>query len=117
MSNRTWACVPCCKSYRRVQSVAAVACPHCHEPCEYLDWKMRVPSPRKVKEWEGFWVAYRAEQALLATHRRGELREAVVLRLLGMAPRERKSPDQALQPTAGTGKFPGACGSPGGRRG
>ena len=84
MSNRTWTCVPCRKSYRRVQSLEAVACPHCHRSCEYVHWKMRVPSPRRLKEWEAFWAAYRAEKALLAAHHRGELREAVELPLLRM---------------------------------
>jgi DNA-directed RNA polymerase subunit RPC12/RpoP len=84
VSNRTWTCVPCRKSFRRDQSVAAVACPHCHQPCEYVHWKMRVPSPRRVKEWEAFWAAYRAEKALLAAHHRGELRELVELPLLNM---------------------------------
>jgi hypothetical protein len=45
---------------------------------------MRVPSPRKVKDWEAFWTAYRSEKALLAEHRRGTLRESVKLPLLNM---------------------------------
>lgn len=74
MSNRTWTCVPCRKSYRRVQSVETVACPHRHQSCESVHWKMRVPSPRRTKEWKAFWVAYRAEKAQLAAHNCGELR-------------------------------------------
>ena len=85
MSNRTWTCVPCRQSFRRVQTVAAVACPHCHGPCEYVHQKIRVPSPRRVKVWAAFWAAYRAEKALLAAHHRGELRAAVELPLLRMA--------------------------------
>lgn len=84
MSNRTWTCVSCRKSYRRVQTVTAVACPHCHQPCEYVHWKMRVPSPRRPKEWDEFWARYRAEKSLLAAHERGELAEAVELPLLNM---------------------------------
>ena len=84
MSNRTWTCVPCRKSYRRVQSVTAVECPHCHRPCEYVHWKMRVPSPRRAKQWDEFWAKYRAEKALLDAFSRGELRESVRLELLNM---------------------------------
>lgn len=84
MSNRTWACVSCRKSFRRDQSVPAVACPHCHQVCEAVHTKMRVPSPRRVKAWDAFWDAYRAEKALLAAHSRGELREKVNLPLLNM---------------------------------
>lgn len=84
MSNRTWACVPCRKSYRRAQSVEAVVCAECHQPCEAVPWKLRVPSPRRDKEWEAFWAAYRAEKALLEAYRRGELRETLTLPLLNM---------------------------------
>ena len=84
MSNRTWVCVPCRKSFRRVQTITAVECPQCHLPCEYVHWKMRVPSPRRAKTWDEFWVKYRAEKALLAAFRRGELRESTRLELLNM---------------------------------
>jgi hypothetical protein len=77
MSNRTWTCVPCRKSFRRLSTVIALACPHCHQPCEYVHLKIRVPSPRRVKEWTAFWAAYRAEKALLDASYRGELRETV----------------------------------------
>jgi len=43
-----------------------------------------VPSPRRVKEWEAFWAAYRAEKAVLAAYHRGELRETVELPLLNL---------------------------------
>ncbi|WP_302120729.1 hypothetical protein [Allorhodopirellula heiligendammensis] len=66
MSNRTWACIPCGKTYRRNQTVTNLPCPQCGAPCEYVHWKMRVPSPRNVKKWLAFWRQYRAEKQILA---------------------------------------------------
>ena len=82
MSNRTWACVQCRKSYRRVQTISSVACPECHQSCEQVEWKMRIPSPDNHKEWGEFWSAYRAEKALEAAYLQGELHESVYLPLL-----------------------------------
>ena len=66
MSNRTWACIECGKTYRRDQSyVGTVRCALCGKECEYVHWKMRVPSPRKQKEWKRFWSLYRREKAEL----------------------------------------------------
>lgn len=45
---------------------------------------MRVPSPRRKKEWDKFWTKYRAEKALLDAFNRRELRESVTLELLNM---------------------------------
>ena len=82
MSNRTWTCVRCRKSYRRVQAITAVACSTCHGPCEYVHSKIRVPSPKRVKAWDEFWAKYLAEKVQLATYHRGELRQGVTLELL-----------------------------------
>lgn len=84
MSQRTWVCVPCGKSYRRGQGAEHVLCPHCHGPCEYVHWKMHIPSPRQRKAWNAFWAKYRAEKDLLDAFNRGELRESVTLELLNM---------------------------------
>jgi DNA-directed RNA polymerase subunit RPC12/RpoP len=84
MSQRTWVCVPCRKSYRRSQEVQLVRCPTCGEECEYVHWKIRIPSPRRPKRWAEFWAKYRAEKALLDAFHRGELRERVRLELLKM---------------------------------
>jgi hypothetical protein len=45
---------------------------------------MRVPPPRRTKEWDQFWTKYRAEKALLDVFHRGELHESVTLELLNM---------------------------------
>jgi hypothetical protein len=84
MSNRTWTCISCRKSYRRSQSITAVDCPTCHGPCEYVHWKIRVPSPKRVKVWNEFWSKYKAEKSLLEAFHRGELHEDVKLELLNM---------------------------------
>jgi hypothetical protein len=84
MSNRTWTCISCRKSYRRSQSVTAVYCPTCHGPCEYVHWKIRIPSPKRTKAWNSFWSKYRVEKSLLAAFYRGELQEDVTLELLNM---------------------------------
>jgi hypothetical protein len=49
-----------------------------------VHWKIRVPSPRRAKEWEEFWIAYRAEKKLLDVHYRGDLTETVKLPLLNI---------------------------------
>lgn len=103
MSQRTWACVPCRKSYRRPWNVPAFACPSCKASCEFVHWKVRIPSPRRPRAWRRFWDEYRAEKALLDRHRRGELREGVLLKILNLSlhvarphpvpgPRGKKSP-------------------------
>ncbi len=85
MSQRTWVCVTCRKSQRRSQDVSSLMCPICQAACEYVAWKIRIPSPRCRKKWERFWAKYRAEKALLEAFHRGELRENVTLELLNMA--------------------------------
>jgi hypothetical protein len=62
----------------------AVDCPTCHGPCEYVHWKIRVPSPQRIKAWDEFWSKYKAEKSLLDMFHRGELREDVTLELLNM---------------------------------
>jgi C4-type Zn-finger protein len=82
MSNRTWVCVPCCKSYRRIQSLTSLECPTCHTACEYVHWKIRIPSPKRAKAWDEFWTKYRAEKALLAEFERDKSIKEVNLELL-----------------------------------
>lgn len=82
MSNRTWACVDCRKSYRRSQDAEAPVCAVCRRPCEHVEWKVRIPSPRRTREWDEFWTEYRAEQKLMELHSRGELQHDVKLRIL-----------------------------------
>ncbi|WP_254507676.1 hypothetical protein [Anatilimnocola floriformis] len=70
MSNRTWVCLKCCKSQRRPQALTELKCPHCQEPCEPLNWKIRIPSPKNKREWKAFWEQILAEKALLAEFER-----------------------------------------------
>lgn len=84
MSNRTWACVDCGKSYRRQQGVEAVICAHCRQPCEYVHWKMRIPSPAKRKDWDAFWTAYRREKSLIARFRNDPSIKEITLELLNL---------------------------------
>ena len=72
MSQRTWACVECGTSYRRDQMVKSVRCAQCNEECESVAWKIRIPSPKKKKEWRKFWDSYREEKAILEAYYRGE---------------------------------------------
>jgi len=84
MSQRTWVCVSCCKSYRRAQDLPSLQCPTCQAACENVHWKIRIPSPKRPKVWAAFWTKYRAEKALLDAFHRGELKESVRLELLNM---------------------------------
>jgi hypothetical protein len=65
MSNRTWACIECGKSYRRDQTVESVKCAICSQECEFVHWKIRIPSPAKQKEWNRFWNSYSREKCLI----------------------------------------------------
>ena len=82
MSNRTCVCVACRKSYRRVQSLTSLECPTCHAACEYVHWKIRIPSPKRTKAWDEFWVKYRAEKALVAEFGRDKSIKEITLELL-----------------------------------
>ena len=82
MSNRTWACVDCGKSYRRSQSVDAVTCSICRSPCEYVHWKLHIPSPRKKKEWSEFWAVYRREKRLIEQFQKDSRIKEITLELL-----------------------------------
>jgi hypothetical protein len=62
----------------------SLQCPTCRGECEYVHWKIRIPSPKSPKAWAQFWHKYRAEKALLDAFHRGELRETVRLELLNM---------------------------------
>lgn len=87
MSNRTWVCLPCEKSYRRAQSVAVVTCALCGEPCEYVHWKLHIPSPRSTKAWRTFWDQYRFEKRELARFEADPNVKEVVLPLLNQVHR------------------------------
>lgn len=85
VSNRTWACVACGKTYRRDQRLPGpVVCAICRNPCEYVHWKIRVPSPKKAREWNRFWRLYRSERRELERCFSDGNVEEVVLDLLNM---------------------------------
>ena len=82
MSNRTWACVDCGKSYRRLQTTKLVKCSLCGQDCESVHWKIRIPSPTKKKEWLAFWTAYRREKGLLEQFQRDPRIKEITLEIL-----------------------------------
>jgi hypothetical protein len=84
MSNRTWACVACGKAYRRDYSVPSVTCAICGQPCESVHHKVRIPSPRKRKEWDRFWEKYIAEKKKLAEYYAGGRKGPLTLEILGL---------------------------------
>ncbi|AUM13038.1 hypothetical protein Kalk_11660 [Ketobacter alkanivorans] len=85
MSKRTWACVECKQKYRRDQnSDKPVKCATCGKVCEYVHWKVRVPSPKKEKDWKKFWAAYLKEKALLEKYYNDESVEEITLDILNM---------------------------------
>jgi hypothetical protein len=82
MSNRTWVCVGCGKSYRRDQSVDEVPCSLCGAPCEDMHWKLRIPSPKKKKDWIEFWTTYRREKRLIEEFQNNPKIQEITLELL-----------------------------------
>jgi hypothetical protein len=98
MSNRTWVCLDCRKSFRRNQTASAVACAQCGRACEYVHWKLHIPSPSKRKEWEAFWTQYLFEKREIRRFQEDDSVEDVTLPLLNqrltrrrlVAPRRRK---------------------------
>lgn len=84
MSNRTWACIECGKTYRRASNVTEVACALCREPCEYVHWNIRVPSPKRRKQWEAFWVQYNDGKQRLAQYYANGSKGPLKLELLNM---------------------------------
>ena len=85
MSNRTWACIPCGKTFRRDAALDALNCAECGGACEYVEWKIHIPSPRNGKRWAAFWKQYRYDKSILEAFHKGELVEIVHLKLLNMA--------------------------------
>jgi hypothetical protein len=89
---QTWYCVPCRQRYHQPQSGRAILCAACGGACERPVGGIRVPAPRYVKAWDGFWAQYRAEKALLDAYGSGEERGLVVLELFGLTlPRRRRT--------------------------
>ena len=92
MSNRTWVCLDCRKSYRRDQLVTAVACARCGRSCEYVHWKLHIPSPRKRKEWDEFWTQYLFEKREIRRFEEDETVEEITLPLLNQHWARRRVP-------------------------
>ena len=64
--------------------VKSVLCSRCNQKCEFVDWKIRIPSPKKQKEWRKFWDDYRREKAVLEAHRSGHRVETTELEILNL---------------------------------
>ncbi len=84
MSNRTWVCLTCKKSYRRDQTLAAISCALCGENCEYVHWKLHIPSPAKKRKWGVFWTEYLQEKRLIEQFNTNPNLKHVKLKLLHM---------------------------------
>ena len=84
MSNRTWVCLNCKKSYRRNSPVKKFLCPNCKNTCEYVDWKIHIPSPKRKKEWDSFWEKYLIERRILKNFFRYGSKKSVKLEILNM---------------------------------
>src|SRR5262249_23928429 len=80
--NRVWYCVPCRKRYR-CSALPPFVCPLCARACERALLGVSVPPP-KLRSWDAFWAGYKTEVSLLDTYSRGELRENVKLKILGI---------------------------------
>lgn len=89
---QTWYCVLCRRRHRQPQSGRPVVCKACRRECEPPVTGIRVPSPKRVKAWDQFWVQYRAEKDLLESYGRGEMQESVRLELFDITlPRSRRT--------------------------
>jgi len=75
-------CLACRRAWRKSQPARSVACAHCGEPCEYVHWKIRVPSPKRERAWRVFWKKYLAEKHLIAEFLADPAIERVELDLL-----------------------------------
>ena len=65
MSNRTWCCVSCRKTYRRTQTITAVECPaspRCVRIRSLEDPHAIAESKEGVRD--SFWTRYRAEKCV-----------------------------------------------------
>jgi hypothetical protein len=85
MSNRTWVCIKCGKTYRRDQKFnQIVKCALCKKECEYVHWKIHIPSPKNRKIWNQFWKDYTLEKQILNDFSNGKHIENTTLKILNM---------------------------------
>jgi DNA-directed RNA polymerase subunit RPC12/RpoP len=82
VSNRTWACVKCGKTYRRPLETMQVRCAGCGDACERIPTKIRVPSPANRSKWNQFWREYHHEVDLFRRWQNRQLEEDVTLPIL-----------------------------------
>ena len=61
-----------------------VVCALCGENCEYVHWKIHIPSPKNAKEWKAFWNTYLHEKRLIEEFQQNPRMEEVNLPLLNM---------------------------------
>jgi DNA-directed RNA polymerase subunit RPC12/RpoP len=65
MTNQTYVCLECKKSFRQTPGRGDFRCPHCKNKCIAVHYKIRIPSPKRVREWDKFWEKYLKEIRLL----------------------------------------------------
>jgi hypothetical protein len=56
----------------------------CQKPCEYVHWKIRVPSTKRRKQWETFWIQYLDKKQRLAQYYANGSKGPLKLELLNM---------------------------------
>jgi hypothetical protein len=82
VSNRTWVCIKCGKTYRRAEGTLQVRCAGCGDACESIPTKIRVPSPVNRLRWEQFWREYPEEVRIFREWKSGKLKQDVRLPIL-----------------------------------
>jgi hypothetical protein len=83
VSNQTFACLHCRKLWRRPKYIVKeFTCTHCGATCIAVHWKLHVPAPGKVREWNKFWEQYLLELRLIEQHTAGIGPDEVDLPLL-----------------------------------
>ena len=81
LSNRTYACIPCGKTFRIELVRGDYSCPLCGGACESVGLKLRVPSPKNRKRWLRFWEDVREDKRTLLAWYQGELKVDTELKL------------------------------------
>ena len=65
--------------------IKTVICAQCGGGCESLHWKMRIPSPKRQREWDEFWIQYLQEKKELERYYSSDRKDQeIVLPLLNM---------------------------------
>ena len=57
-------------------------CSGCGRPCEYVHWKLHIPSPKNRRAWDAFWAQYLLEKREIERFEADRSTEEVDLPLL-----------------------------------